>query len=132
MTTRKRVTKDFALPSRTKQSFKDECDINKIMQRFKKVMGAEYLSKYQNVVGGQFGDFSMVSDYRSAIEQVNAAKDVFDALPAIVRKRFDNDPAAFLDFVEDPSNLDEMRSLGLANPIPVLDTTDKVVSTPGT
>lgn len=109
-----RIRKTFSQPSRTKQAFKDECDVNKIMQRFKKVMDVEYLDKFHGYVGGQFGDFSEVGDYRSAIEQVRSAEAVFEALPAIVRKRFGNDPAEFLDFVGDPKNVDEMVSLGLA------------------
>lgn len=109
-----RIQKTFSLPSRTKQSFKDECDVNKIMQRFKKTMGAEYLSRFNGYTGGQFGDFSMVSDYRSAIEQVSQAKGVFEALPAKVRSRFGNDPAEFLDFVQNPKNVDELVNLGLA------------------
>lgn len=106
--------KIFKLPSRTKQSFKDECDLNLIMKRFKKVMGADYLSRFQGYVGGQFGDFSGVTDYRSAIEQVSQAREVFEALPAKVRARFENDPAQFLDFCHDPANVDEMVELGLA------------------
>lgn len=111
---RKRVQKDFALPSRTKQSFKDECDINKIMKRFKKTVGVDYLTKFSGYTNGDFGDFSAISDYRSAIEQVSHAREVFDRLPAKVRFKFGNDPAQFLDFCQDPKNLDEMCNLGLA------------------
>lgn len=138
MSQRKRVQKFFDKPSRTKQSFKDECDINKIMQRFKKVMSSDYLSQFNQVVGGQFGDFSMVSDYRSALDQINAAEAVFEALPAVVRKRFDNDPALFLDFVDNPANADEMVSLGLAVAKPVVNdplfsgSVSKPVTNPGT
>lgn len=109
-----RIDKSFSKPSLTKQSFKAECDINKIMQKFKKVQGADFLSQYNGYVEGRFGDFSNVTDYRSAIEQVEHAKSVFCALPAKVRSRFSNDPAAFLDFVQDPKNSDELVSLGLA------------------
>lgn len=116
-----RVQKDFALPSRTKQSFRDECDVNQIMKRFKNSMGVDYLSRFNGYVDGQFGDFTGVVDYRSAIDQIRQARGVFDALPAKVRARFQNDPAAFLDFVQDPKNGDELVSLGLA--------TKKVVDT---
>ena len=109
-----RVQKHFTQPSRTKQSFKDECDINLIMKRFKRVMNADFLQKFNGFVGGQFGDFSEVTDYRSALDQVRQAQGVFEALPAIVRKRFDNDPALFLDFCHDPKNSDELVALGLA------------------
>lgn len=121
MQDRKRVTKEFSLPSRTKQSHKDECDINLIMKRFKKVMNEDYLDKFNGFVGGSFGDFSNVVDYRSAIDQVRQAEAVFGALPSIVRKQFDNDPASFLDFCHDPRNLDELVKLGLATKRPPLE-----------
>lgn len=109
-----RVQKNFFQPSRTKQSFRDECDVNLIMKRFKKICNADFLDKYNGYVGGQFGDFSEVTDYRSAIDQVRQAEAVFGALPAIVRRRFDNDPAMFLDFCQNPANADELVELGLA------------------
>lgn len=112
---RKRVQVFFNEPSRTKQAFKDMCDINKIMARFKKVQGADFLQRYNGCVGGQFGDFSNVTDYRSAIDQVRLAEDRFMSMPAVVRKRFQNDPAQFLDFCSDPSNIDELVSMGLAS-----------------
>ena len=38
-------------------------------------------------------------------------------IPAIIRKRFDNDPYQFLEFMENPENIEEARQLGLA-PMP--------------
>lgn len=112
----KRVQIFFDEPSRTKQEFKQECDLNHIMKRFKKVMGVDFLNRYSGVVGGQFGDFSNVPDFRTARDQVKLMEEVFMALPAKVRSRFNNDPAELLDFVDDPMNLEEARSLGLAKP----------------
>lgn len=112
----KRVQIFFDEPSRTKQEFKQECDLNHIMKRFKKVMGVDFLNRYSGVVGGQFGDFSNVPDFRTARDQVKRMEEVFMALPAKVRSRFNNDPAELLDFVDDPMNLEEARSLGLAKP----------------
>ena len=95
MVIRNRVQKYFTEPSRTKQAFKQECDINHIMKKFKKVAGSEFLNQYQGYLGGQFGDFSEVVDYRTALDQINRSKAVFEALPSVLRKRFDNDPAKF-------------------------------------
>jgi len=114
-----RVKKVFNRPSLTKQSFKDECDINIIMKRFRKVQGADFLNRYQGYLDGQFGDFSGVQDYRTAIEQIQQARGVFDALPSKVRSRFENDPAQFLDFVHNPANRDELVAMGLTDPKPV-------------
>lgn len=116
-----RVQKKFGLPSRTKQAFKDECDVNKIMKRFKRQNNVDFLEKFHGYVGGEFGDFSDVADYRAALDQVSHANGVFMALPSIVRKRFGNDPAEFLDFCQNPDNAQELISLGLANPkVPIL------------
>lgn len=123
-----RFVKVFRQPSRTKQSFKPQCDVNLIMKRFKKTVGADFLDRYQGYLGGQFGDFSEVQDYRSALHQIAQGRAVFDALPAIVRKRFDNDPALFLDFVQDSKNADELVRMGLANPLPVEKPVEPLVS----
>lgn len=116
---RARVRKVFTQPSRTKQSFASECDINLIMKRFSKVQGSEYLSKYNGYVGGQFGDFSTVTDYRSAIEQVRSAEDVFMRIPAQIRRQFGDDAATFLDFVQNPANKEELIKMGLVK-VPVV------------
>lgn len=114
-----RVQKFFTEGSRTKQSFKTECDMNMIMKRFKKTAGVDFLNRYQGYMSGQFGDFSEVVDYRTALDQIARADEVFMALPAKVRARFENDAAQFLDFVQNPSNTDELVQMGLANPVKV-------------
>lgn len=111
-----RVTKSFVLPSRTHQSFKQECDINEIMRRFRKSGDPDFLKRLGRITDGVYGDFSNVSDYRTALDQVARAADVFSALPARVRARFENDPAVFLDFCSDPANAQELIDLGLATP----------------
>lgn len=95
-------------PSVTKQSHKDECDVNKILERYK-LTG--HLTHVKN--GGLYGDFSNIGSYKEAVDQVSSATESFMSLPASVRKRFDNDPGLFLDFTGDPKNLDEMKKLGL-------------------
>ena len=95
-------------PSRTKQSFKEECDINTILKRFN-ITGQVPVGPLQP----QYGDFSGVIDYQTALNAVIAAQDSFNALPATLRNRFANDPAAFVDFCSDESNRQEMIRLGL-------------------
>lgn len=116
MSESRKVQKVFTKPSKTKQAFKKECDINHIMQRFKKAVGVDYLERYNSYMSGTFGDFSQVADYRSALDQLQRADEVFMKLPAKVRSRFNNDAALFLDFCDDPRNEKELVELGLANP----------------
>lgn len=108
-------------PSLTRQEFKEECDLGLILKRFSKTpQGRAALANASGFAEGtRFDDVSMVPDFRAARDAVNAANAKFMALPAIVRRRFDNDPAAFLDFCQNPANLDEARVLGLAKPAPV-------------
>nr|WAE43869.1 MAG: internal scaffolding protein [Microviridae sp.] len=108
----KRVQIFFNEPSRTHQSFKDECNINNIVRKYKKT---GVLTHVTSAVAQQ-GDFCDVPTFHEAMNIVASAQQHFDQLPSLVRKRFSNDPAQFLDFVGDASNLDEMRSLGLLNP----------------
>jgi len=102
------ATFSFSKPSLTKQSFRDECDINTILKRFN-VTGQLPVGSVQP----QYGDFSGVTDYQSALNAVMAAQDSFLALPAKLRARFDNDPALFVEFASDEANKDEMKALGL-------------------
>lgn len=105
---------DFPEPSLTKQSFKDECDLNLIMKRFKNQNGEEFLNRYRGYLQGDYGDFSDVVDYRTALDRVKRANEAFDGLPAEVRRKFENDPGVFIEFATNPANHDEMVSLGLA------------------
>ena len=90
------------------QNFKDECDINNIMERFG--LTGELPA---NPLPPQYGDFSGVLDYHSAMNAVLAAQDAFADLPATMRARFDNDPNNLIRFLDDPNNRDEALALGL-------------------
>lgn len=93
--------------SRTKQSFKESCNINTILSQYVRtgvVQGAATPPTY--------GDLNPV-DYQSALNLIIEAEDAFSSLPSGLRKRFDNDPAEYLAFSSDPSNRDEMVKLGL-------------------
>jgi len=111
----------FVRPSRTQQSFRDECDINNILRKFN-VTGQLPIGSVQP----QYGDFSGITDYQSALNAVMAAQDSFFQLPAKVRARFDNDPALFVDFASDEANKDELKALGLLRQ----ETAQAVVSSP--
>lgn len=109
--------------SRTQQQFKKDADINQLVKKFKKVHGVDFLKTYHGYVGGQFGDFSEVTDYRSALEQLSRAEEIFMAQPAVVRKQFGNDTAQFLDYCHNPANVSQLIEWGL---LPKPTTVDKV------
>lgn len=97
--------------SLAQQQFKEESDINTIVERF----GLNGELPVQPVMP-QYGDFSGVNDFQSAMNAVLKAQADFMELPAKVRSRFDNDPQKLLEFVADDANIEEARVLGLIKP----------------
>lgn len=97
----------------TKQSHKDECDINKITRAYEKTGILPELIRENP----RYGDFSEVPDYQDALNVVLHAEAQFGALDAHIRARFANDPAQFLEFATNPDNLEELTRLGLAKPV---------------
>lgn len=97
--------------SLTVQSQTEDTDINVLMMR-------------QGITGvwptnprlPEYGDFTEVRDFRSALEAVRAGAEAFNAYPAHFRARFQNDPQLFLEFCQDPANIPEMKSLGMFKP----------------
>lgn len=112
----RRVSISFPGEGRTKQSFRDECDINILMAR----LGTTGQVNHQNSAQPWFGDFSNVLEYRDAVHLARDAEEAFAALSAKVRNRFDNEPGNLLAFMEDPANQKEAIQLGLfeAKPVP--------------
>jgi len=112
-------------PSLAQQHMKDECDINVIVERFG-VTGELPTSP----IPPQYGDFSGVTDYHTAINAVRASEEAFMALPAKIRARFDHDPNALLQFLNDPINRDEAIEIGLIDGEPVVAPIVSAVETP--
>lgn len=90
--------------SRTKQSFKEDCDINLILEKASRTGMVSHLSKY----GAQYGDFVDV-DFESMLNTVAEANTLFAELPAEVRREFGNSQQKFFDFVNDPANKDDLH-----------------------
>lgn len=99
---------------RTRQSFAAECDINNIMARFSRTGVLDFTNRRE----AQYGDVTGL-DYQRAMDIVVEAKTLFAELPSAIRSRFSNEPAEFLEFVQDPANVDEMVKMGLAKPRPM-------------
>lgn len=101
---------DFSKTSLTHQSFKAECDINNIMRKFEKTRLLDHVNQHQ----GSYGDYLGYEDYQTSLNQIRDAQTAFLTVPAKIRAQFENDPAKFLRFVQDPANADSMVQMGLA------------------
>jgi len=106
---------------RTQQEFADECDINNIMSRYMKTGVMEFVNKhapqYEDTTGWEF---------QQAMETVANGQSLFAAMPAKLRDQFKNDPATFLEFINDPNNARKAAEMGLLSP----EASDRVLNPP--
>ena len=112
-------------PTLAQQNFKDETDINYIVRQFG--ITGELPGKPMNP---QYGDFTGVLDYHSAVNAVLAAQDDFMGLPAQMRSRFNNDPAQLIDFLGNEENREEAIKLGLVAAKPISESSETPIAEP--
>lgn len=98
-------------PSLAQQSFKEETDINTIVDRFMKTGVLP-----DPVRMPQYVDYEGVFDFQSAMNVVRQADENFMKMDAKVRARFHNSPQEFLEFFANPENHAEAVRLGLVVP----------------
>lgn len=99
----------FEGPGLTKQAHKDECDINKLMSKYQQSGQLPAVNPFP----AQFGDFSGVTDYHTALNQIDEAEKAFRDLPSAIRTRFENNPEELLSFIQNEENREEAEELGL-------------------
>ena len=95
------------------QSHKDEVNINNIVKRH----GIDMLQKIAAMQQPQW-DNNPSNDFQESMEIVTKAQQTFEQLSSDVRKKFNNNPAEFMDYVQNPENQNGLISLGLASRIP--------------
>lgn len=94
-------------PTKTQQHFKNEVNINQIMAKYKRtgmLPTPSVMPQYRDCTG---------FDFRAAQGLIAEAMQGFAQLPAVIRKRFQNDPGIMLEFLSDPLNREEAEKLGL-------------------
>jgi phage internal scaffolding protein len=96
--------------SEVQQCFKDECDMNFILDKYRTTGLADHVSRFQ----GKYEDLSQPVDFQSALNVVISAQEAFDTLPSDIRKKFSNSPQEFLEFVNNPDNQEKLVEMGLA------------------
>lgn len=92
----------------TEQSFKDACDINRIMSKWRGPLPPVCMAARET-----FRDVSNVEDFQSIQNAVLDATEAFKTLSANMRARFGHDVVNLIDFVRNPANMEEAIKLGL-------------------
>lgn len=91
---------------RTKQSFKDQTDIHKILAKAQRTGTVSHINTY----GEQYGEFADF-DFLQAQLQIAKGREIFEALPSEVRTEFANEPANFFAFANDEKNTEKLSNL---------------------
>jgi phage internal scaffolding protein len=110
---KQRVTLDFDQddPGLTQQEFKNECDVNLIVDKYQRTG----LLTHVAATTGTFMAAPQM-DFQEALNYVRDAEEAFMNLPSEIRKEFNNDPAVMIDFCQDPVNLPKLEEMGLLDP----------------
>lgn len=95
-------------PSRTKQSFAEEADINNIVQKH----DARTLIQSLNLAEKSYGDVTSFQDFHEIMNVLVEAEQDFQNLPSDVRRLFDNDVAVYLDTAHDDDKRNALVDLG--------------------
>lgn len=98
----------------TKQSYKDQTDINKILEKSQVTGTVGWVRREQ----AQFGDFTDMPDLLEAKQRLDTAHDIFNGAPSEIRREFNQSPEQFFKYVNDPANAEDVPRLlkGLAQP----------------
>lgn len=99
-------SKDLPL---TSQSEAAACDINRIVATFHRTGVLPPLRE-----GGEYVDVSGFTDLREQIDRVRVAREVFETFPALMREKYQNDPAFFWEAITLEENYADAVTLGLA------------------
>jgi phage internal scaffolding protein len=106
---RKKIVTYTGDDSQVVKSMQDETDIKNILQKYGRT-GMLPIVKDEAL----YGDFSDMPTFQEAQNIIIKAEKQFEGLNSDVRKKFDNDPAKFLEFCSKEENYEEMVKLGLA------------------
>ena len=98
--------------SMTQQHFAEESEINNILRSHDRNGVIEHIHRGNAI----YGDFSNITDFSDALDQIREAQQEFLNVPSEIREKFQNDAGQFFKFASDPNNLDELIKMGLANP----------------
>lgn len=101
--------------SMTKQSFRDQVNINKILARHRKTGMLDHV----NGKTPFYGDVSGLVSYQDSLNVIQQANDLFSGMSSDVRARFKNDPIEMIKFFQDEKNIEEAIKLGMCVKRPV-------------
>ena len=92
----------------TEQSHEKETNINEIVKKH----GAVLSQGYVDISSLRFDDVSN-NDFQEMVHMLMKGKESFEKVPSVIRNKFENDPAKFMDFVHNPDSKDQLVEWGM-------------------
>ena len=77
----------------TKQAFADETNVNAIMAKYQATGQFTHVNRHPGI----YGDFTKVNSLQEALEQIDEARTIFEAMPSETRQAFNHDLSKFID-----------------------------------
>lgn len=109
--------------SLTEQSHAARCDINKILGKFKTTGVLQHVNTRQPI----YQNLADAPTFTEANYIIANAVSTFESLPAKLRADFNNSPAEFLQFMDNPENHELLESYGFTtNHLNILPTEEEI------
>lgn len=67
-----------------------------------------------NNMQGKYTDYPTAIEFHDMQNIIAQAKSMFESIPSNIRAKFENDPAKFLDYANNPENREEMLEMGFS------------------
>lgn len=99
----------FKQPSMTEQAHKAECDIHGILNKHKKTGILSHVAQYK----GEYSNMIDAPDFHEMQNIIADAKTMFESVPSHIRKEFNNDAGQYLEFMQNPDNVEKIQQYGL-------------------
>lgn len=93
----------------TEQSHARSTDVNFIIDQFTRTGVLKHVDQF----AGTYGEFIAGDIYELAQTKIAEANTMFQTLPPGVRQEFTGGTQEFLEFINDPTNVDQIKELGL-------------------
>ncbi|AXL14600.1 internal scaffolding protein [Microviridae sp.] len=96
-------------PSMTEQAHKEDVCIQNILRKSRKTGIITHVNQYK----GEYLNMIDAPNFQEYQNILAEASSMFESVPSHIRQDFDNDPAKYLAFMQNPENFDEIEKYGL-------------------
>lgn len=105
---KRKVTTKIVGKALTEQCHAEHVKIQNIIASYRETGIVTHLAKWQ----GKYMDLPGTFDFKQAQDLIAEAGEMFLSVPSHIREQFENNPAKFVEFMQNPENIEKMEELG--------------------